>query len=159
MIKSEKREKTKPFPSKKAKHYSEQAVLLQSCENVELCMFLIEKCRTCPTTLTDRLTFPMSLVLTPPFPPPLNPHPRLQPVLTPDLTFLVWSTTERVAVLFITLKNATWSPRVVCDGHVSGNNSLFHQPLGMSVNEKICALEVTAQNSLFSNWHAKILIV
>lgn len=93
------------------------------------------------------------------FPPPLNPHPLLQQVPTPDLTFQVLSTTERVAVLFITLRHATRSPRIVCDGDVNGDNSLFHQALGMSVNEKICALELTAQNSLFSDWHAKILRV
>lgn len=119
-------------------------------------VFLITECRGYTTITADLYCVP---ILTPLFPPSLNLCPLLQQVPAPDFTFLVLSTRERIAVSFITLKNATRSPRVVRNGDVNGNNSLFHQALGMSVNEKICALELTAQNSLFSNWHAKILIV
>lgn len=100
----------------------------------------------CTTLMADVYGIPDLHLVLPSTPKPTSPS---QQISEPDLNLLVLHIMEKAAMLFITLKSAAWNPSVVCNGDVNGNNSLFHQALGMSVNEKICALEVTAQNSLF----------
>lgn len=155
-VRKKKEKKKKTFPSKKAEYYLEGAILLQSCRNMDLCIFLIEKCGTCTTITADIYHVPGPLPTLPSIPKPPSP-PSASPCTWPHLLSLIHHG-NTVSVIHQPEKCYTESKGCVPWSRQWEQLIIPSSTWRVSQWKNRC-FRPDRSKYLFRHWHAKILIV